>query len=156
MQLSCNSTMESPGTSSGSDAMTEPQLPAGLVETVGAGTAAEAAARLTAAIESNAKLRLVAVVDHAAGADSVDLELTPTIEIFFGNPALGTPLMHVAPTVAIDLPQKILIIETAGGVRVLHNDPRYIADRHGIPADTPQLAIIAGALQNLANAAAGI
>jgi len=128
----------------------------GIVETTGSGTAAEAAARLTAAIEGNEKLTLMATVDHSAGAARVGLELTPTIELFFGNPALGTPLMHIAPEVAIDLPQKILIIQTDDGVRVLHNDPAYVASRHGIPADTPQLAIVTGALQNLANVAAGI
>lgn len=136
--------------------MTQSELPNGLIETLGLGTTADAAARLVAAIEGNEKLRLIAQVDHSAGASSVGLELTPTVEIFFGNPALGTPLMHVAPTVAIDLPQKILIIETDTGIRVLHNDPAYLATRHGIPADTPQLGVITGALQNLANVAAGV
>lgn len=136
--------------------MTSSDLPQGLVETIGTNTTtAEAAERLAGAIESNEKLRLIARVDHAAGADSVGLELTPTVEIFFGNPALGTPLMHIAPTVAIDLPQKILIIQTDDGVRVLHNDPAYLAERHSIPADTPQLAVVSRALQNLANVAAG-
>jgi len=131
-------------------------LPSGIIETLGSHTtAAEAADRLTAAIEGNEKLGLIARVDHAAGAASVDLELTPTIEIFFGNPALGTPLMHISPTVAIDLPQKMLIIETDSGVQVLHNDPAYLAERHDIPADTPQLAVIRGALQSLASVAAG-
>ena len=133
------------------------ELPTGIVETLGAGTTtAEAVDRLTAAIEANEKLKLIARVDHAAGAESVGLELAPTVEIFIGNPAAGTPLMHIAPTVAIDLPQKMLIIETADGVRVLHNHPDYLASRHGIDAATPQLAAIAGALQNLANVAAGI
>ncbi len=132
------------------------QLGNGLIETTGKGTAAEAADRLAAAIDGNEKLRLVARVDHGAGAASVGLELAPTVEILFGNPALGTPLMHLAPTVAIDLPQKILIIESEAGVRVLHNDPGYLAERHGIPSDTPQLAVISGALQNLANVTAGL
>lgn len=137
--------------------MQNPDLPNGLVETLGENTTtAEAADRLVAAIEANEKLRLIARVDHAAGADSVGLELAPTVEVFFGNPALGTPLMHISPTVAIDLPQKILIIQTASGVRVLHNAPSYLAERHDIANDTPQLAIIGGALQNLANVAAGI
>jgi len=134
--------------------MTAP-LAAGLIETLGPNTTtAEAADRLVAAIENNDKLRLIARVDHASGAQSVGLELDPTVEVFFGNPALGTPLMHLSPTVAIDLPQKILIIQTETGVRVLHNDPAYLAERHGIAADTPQLEVIAGALQNLANVAA--
>lgn len=134
--------------------MSTSELPNGLIETHGSGTAADAADRLAAAIEANEKLRLVARVDHAAGAESVGLELAPTVEIFFGNPALGTPLMHSAPTVAIDLPQKILIIETESGVRILHNDPMYLAERHGIDPATPQLTTIAGALQKLADVAA--
>ncbi len=135
--------------------MTNNALPKGLIETTGSGTAEEAADRLVAAIEGNEKLRLVARMDHSAGAASVGLELTPTIEVFFGNPAAGTPLMHIAPTVAIDLPQKMLIIQTDSGVRVLHNDPAYLAERHDIASDTPQLAAMTQALQNLANVAAG-
>ena len=131
-------------------------LPKGLIETLGSGTSVqEAADRLLAAIEGNEKLRHIATVDHSAGAASVGLELEPTIEIFFGNPALGTPLMQIARTVAIDLPQKILITQADHGVRVLHNDPAYLATRHSL-GDAPQLAIITGALQNLANVAAGV
>ena len=94
-------------------------------------------------------------MDHSAGAANVGLELEPTIEIFFGNPAVGTPLMQIARTVAIDLPQKILITQADDGVRVLHNDPGYLATRHGL-GDAPQLAIQSGALQSLANVAAGV
>lgn len=131
-------------------------LPDGLIETLGPDTTVQDAAdRLTAAIESNEKLGHIATVDHSAGAASVGLELAPTIEIFFGNPAVGTPLMHIARTVAIDLPQKILITDADDGVRVLYNDPAYLAARHGL-GDAPQLAIASGALQNLANVAAGI
>lgn len=133
------------------------ELPQGLVETLGPSTTvAEAVDRLTAAIEGNEKLGLIATVDHTKGAVKAGLELEPTVEVFFGNPAVGTPLMQLARTVAIDLPQKILVTQGDNGVRVLHNDPTYLASRHGIPADTPQLAMQAGALQNLANVAAGI
>jgi len=132
------------------------ELPNGLVETLGSSTSvADAVARLTAALEAHEKLGLIATVDHSAGATKVGLELEPTVEIFFGNPAVGTPLMQLARTVAIDLPQKMLITQDGDGVRVLHNDPAYLASRHGIPADTPQLAVAAGALQNMANVAAG-
>ena len=132
-------------------------LPTGVIETLGPDTSvADAVARLTAAIEANDKLRLMATVDHSAGAASVDLELPPTIELIFGNPALGTPLMQAARSAAIDLPQKMVITQADAGVRVLHNDPAYVASRHGIAADMPQLAVTAGALQNLANVAAGL
>ncbi len=128
----------------------------GLIETEATGTAAEAADRLVAAIEGNEKLKLVARIEHAAAAANAGLDLGPTVEVIFGNPALGTPLMQLSRTVAIDLPQKILMAEIDGALKIFHNDPAYLAERHGIPADTPQLGIIAGALQNLANAAAGV
>lgn len=135
--------------------MTTPLAP-GLIETLGTNTtAAEAVDRLTAAIDANEKLNLIATVDHSKGAEKAGLELTPTIEIFVGNPAVGTPLMYLNPTIAIDLPQKLLIIETETGVRVLHNDPVYLAQRHGIDPATPQLAVQAGAIGGLAIAAAG-
>jgi len=132
-------------------------LPNGLVETLGSGTSvADAVARVEAAIEANENLGLIAKVDHGAGAVKAGLELEPTVEIFLGNPKVGTPLMQIARTAAIDLPQKIVITQDGDGVRVLHNDPAYLASRHGIPADTPQLAMQATALQNVANVAAGV
>jgi uncharacterized protein (DUF302 family) len=127
----------------------------GLIETRATGSARDAADRLIHAIEANENLRLIAQVDHAAGAASVGLELRPTIEVFFGNPKLGTPLMQAAPTVGIDLPQKMLFIEEGDGARVLYNDPAYLAERHGLPADTPQLEVISGALAKLAEVASG-
>ena len=136
--------------------MTNDALPNGLIETMGTGTTAEAAARAVAAIEATENLGLMTQVDHAANATKVDMELAPTIELFLGHPMGGTPLMQIAPTAGIDLPHKMLIIETDSGVRVLHNDPAYIGERHGIPADTPQLIGAAATLQRIANAAAGI
>ena len=131
-------------------------LPDGLVETLGPNTTVqEAVDRLLGAIEAHAKLGHIATVAHTAGAVRVGLELEPTVEVFFGNPAVGTPMMQAARTVAIDLPQKILITQGESGVRVLYNDPAYLAARHGL-GDLPQLAMAAGALQNLANVAAGI
>lgn len=133
------------------------ELPAGLVETIGTDTThAEAADRLAAAIEGSDKFGLVARVAHSASAERVGLELVPMTEFLFGNPAGGSPLMQISPTAGIDLPQKMLIIETETGVRVLHNDPAYIAERHNIPLDTPQIVGAAGLLQNFANIAAGV
>ena len=53
----------------------------------------ETLARLQSALEAN-DFRVVAVVDHAAGAASVDLELLPTRLVIFGRPQAGTPLMQ--------------------------------------------------------------
>lgn len=129
----------------------------GIIEVAGPDTTVPAAVeRLTAAIEANPKLRLVATVDHAAGAESVGQTLPPTVELMFGNPAMGTPLMTIARSAAIDLPQKMVITQGDDGVRVLFNDPQYLAARHGIAEDTPQLAAARTALDALAATAAGV
>ncbi len=93
-------------------------------------------------------------IDHAGGAEKAGLELAPTVLIIFGNPKVGTPLMHCGRSAAIDLPQKALIWEDDEGVVWLsYNDPQYLAERHGIDGCEEVLKKIAGALKNFAGAA---
>jgi uncharacterized protein (DUF302 family) len=110
--------------------------------------------RLRSAIEANPNLRILAEVDHGANAAGVDRALPPTRLILFGNPKLGTPLMQGARTVAIDLPQKVLVWEDGDGVHVAYNHPDYLAARHGIDGRDRILETIAGALSGLVEAAA--
>mgnify|MGYP006311598757 CR=1 FL=1 len=58
-------------------------------------------------------MTVFARIDHAAGAQKAGLELPPTELVVFGNPKVGTPLMHCGRSVAIDLPQKALKIGRA-------------------------------------------
>jgi uncharacterized protein (DUF302 family) len=111
--------------------------------------------RITSAIEGNDALTLVTTVDHAANAESVDMELPPTTVLIFGNPELGTPLMQASRSVAIDLPQKLLVREEDGDVFVTYNHPRYLAARHGIDDEDDVLETIAGALETLATGSSG-
>ena len=122
----------------------------GLVVTLSSHDAATTYQRLVEVVEAIEPLRIIAEVDHAANAERVGLTLRPTKLLIFGNPNLGTPLMQAQQTVGIDLPQKMLVWEDADGyVYVAYNDPYYLAKRHRISADQPQLATIAGALQGL-------
>ena len=41
--------------------------------------------------------------------------MQPTKLLIFGNPKAGTPLMIASPSVAIDLPLKVLVSENADG-----------------------------------------
>jgi uncharacterized protein (DUF302 family) len=92
-------------------------------------------------------------VDHGAGAASVDLELRPTEVIIFGNPRVGTPLMQCGQSIAIDLPQKLLIWENeAGDVYLAYNDPRYLAMRHGLPGCEEAIAQVEEILMGLTSA----
>ena len=108
--------------------------------------------RLSAALESKG-LTVFARIDHAANAEGAGLELAPTQVLLFGNPKLGTPLMACAPTMAIDLPQKMLaFVDATGATRLAWNDPAWLASRHGIAGDdcADVLATVSGALQNFA------
>jgi uncharacterized protein (DUF302 family) len=95
---------------------------------------------------------LFALIDHSGEAAKVGLTMPPTKLLIFGNPKGGTPLMLAAPSIAIDLPLKILVAEDAGGATYLsYNSPAYLRDRHHLPQEL--LANIA-VVEALANAAA--
>jgi uncharacterized protein (DUF302 family) len=67
---------------------------------------------------------LFALVDHSGEAEKVGMKMPPTKLLIFGSPKAGTPLMLAAPSIAIDLPLKILIWEDAHGkVWVTYNSP---------------------------------
>ncbi|MBV8436913.1 MAG: DUF302 domain-containing protein [Silvibacterium sp.] len=87
---------------------------------------------------------LFALVDHSGEAEKVGMTMRPTKLLIFGSPKAGTPLMQAAPSIAIDLPLKILVAEDEKGkVWVSYNSPEYLAGRHGIPGDLLQnIAIV--------------
>lgn len=91
---------------------------------------------------------IFALVDHSGEAAKAGMEMHPTKLLIFGNPKGGTPLMLAAPTIAIDLPLKILIWEDdQGKIWVTYNTVDYLTERHQLPAD---LAQNIGFLANLA------
>ncbi|WP_299681571.1 DUF302 domain-containing protein [uncultured Tenacibaculum sp.] len=100
-------------------------------------------------IENNPNLKLIFELDHSENASKKDLSLRPTKLLIFGNPNLGTPLMNVAPTLAIDLPQKIMIYEEAGKVFITYNNPKYLKERHNIEGKDELLNKISNALNKL-------
>jgi uncharacterized protein (DUF302 family) len=81
-------------------------------------------------------LQVFALVDHSGEAEKVGLKMRPTKLLIFGSPKAGTPLMVAAPTLAIDLPLKVLVSQDESGkVWVCFNSPEYLQGRHGVPAD---------------------
>lgn len=99
-------------------------------------------------------ITVLARIDHARGARSVQMPLPATELLIFGNPKLGTPLMQSAPSVAIDLPMKALAWEDGDGkVWLAYNDPAYLAERHGIADQAEVVKIMTGALDQLTDAA---
>jgi len=93
-----------------------------------------------------------ATVDHSGEAEKVGLKMRPTKLVIFGNPKAGTPLMLASPSIAIDLPLKILIWEDGEGkVWASYNSPQYLQERHGLPRDLlPAISVV----EALATAAA--
>ena len=79
---------------------------------------------------------LFALVDHSGEAAKAGIEMRPTKLLIFGSPAVGTPVMLRAPSIAIDLPLKILVWEDGeGSVWLSWNSPEYLQRRHGLPAE---------------------
>src|SRR5207244_5136401 len=103
----------------------------------------QAVERLQALLRAKG-VTLFALVDHSGEAAKVGMKLPPTKLVIFGNPKAGTPLMLAAPSVAIDLPLKILVWEDAQGkVWLSYNSPLYLQQRHGLPeALLPNIAVV--------------
>jgi len=82
---------------------------------------------------------LFALVDHSGEAEKVGMKMRPTKLLIFGSPRAGTPLMLASPSIAIDLPLKILVWEDAQGkVWISYNSPDYLKERHGLPQELLQ------------------
>lgn len=89
-------------------------------------------------------IKLFAVIDHSGEAEAIGMKMPDTQLLIFGNPKGGTPLMLASPSVAIDLPLKLLVAEEADGkCSISYNSPQYLQKRHRIPNDLIQnIAII--------------
>jgi uncharacterized protein (DUF302 family) len=89
---------------------------------------------------------LFALIDHSGEAEKVGMKMKPTRLMIFGNPDAGTPLMLAAPSIAIDLPLKILVWEDAEEkVWISYNSAEYLQERHKIPGELIQnIAVVEG------------
>ena len=106
------------------------------------------------AVESKEPLTVIAELDHSANAEKAGMQLRPTKIIMFGNPKLGTPLMQENQAIGVDLPQKMLVYENEkGDVYLVYNDPKTLAENHGISSQDEIISKISEALKGLAEAA---
>ena len=82
---------------------------------------------------------LFAVIDHSGEAEKAGMTMPPTKLLIFGSPKAGTPLMLATPSIAIDLPLKILVSEDSSHkVWISYNSPAYLQERHGFPIELLQ------------------
>ncbi|MGA7763633.1 MAG: DUF302 domain-containing protein [Candidatus Binataceae bacterium] len=107
----------------------------GIIDKPGNHSVDETAEKLQAILRAKG-IALFALVDHSGEAAKVGMKIRPTKLLIFGNPKAGTPLMQASPSIAIDLPLKILIWEDAEGkVWVSYNSPTYLRERHHLPEE---------------------
>ena len=84
---------------------------------------------LEAAIQEKG-MTIFARIDHQQAAKDHGLEMQPAIVLIYGSPKAGTPLMQKDPTLALQLPLKVLITEaTPGKVEVLLNSAEQVVAR---------------------------
>lgn len=93
-------------------------------------------------------IKIFARIDQAAEARSAGLSMPETILIIFGDPKSGTPLMVKYPSLALDLPLKALIWQSAadGKVWLTYNTPEYLRTRHHL--DSAPFAPVAALLES--------
>ena len=114
------------------------------------GSVHDAVSRLTELIAERG-MKLFALIDHAAEARTVGLELRDTVVVLFGSPAGGTPIMVAAPTAALDLPLRILVWDDDGQTKITYVDPVELAARYDL---NPELAGRLAGIHALADAMA--
>ncbi len=98
-------------------------------------------------------------IDHAAAATAVGMQLRPRTVVLFGNPRAGTPGMAETPTLALDLPMRVLVWQDdAGAIQVTRSTGTDLAQRlfarHGVVIPPTQQAATEAFLAGLVARAA--
>lgn len=77
-------------------------------------------------------LKIFGVFEHSKLAKEANLDMRDTIVVAFGSPKAGTPLMKCEPSIALELPLKILIYQDDNGKTIVaYDDIKNIAHRYG-------------------------
>ena len=93
-------------------------------------------------------------IDHAAGAEKIGSELTPTQVLIFGNPKLGTPVIAADGASGLDLPMRVVVFTGPdGATQLAYHAPGRLVEDHDVPANLPAINMMTGALDKLTNAA---
>jgi uncharacterized protein (DUF302 family) len=122
----------------------------GIVSRRSAHSVDDTVARIKALLDAK-QISLFALIDHSGEAAAVGMTMRPTKLVVFGSPRAGTPAMLAAPSIAIDLPLKLLVWEDEHGAAwVSYNSLAYLIERHGVPSD---VAAPLAAVEALATAA---
>jgi uncharacterized protein (DUF302 family) len=107
----------------------------GFVKVLSCHSVDETVAKITVLLSAKA-VTIFAIVDHSGEAAKAGLTMLPTKLLIFGSPKAGTPLMVASPSLAIDLPMKLLVWQDdQQQVWIGYNSASYLHDRHHLPAE---------------------
>lgn len=136
----------------GEGAMIDPPAVPGVVHLHSERRAAATIDRLAELVRVKG-LTVFARIEFSRDAETAGLTLLPMVQLVFGNPRSGTPLLAVNPAVGLVLPLRALAWEDADGHSWLsYETPESTIERFHLPATLG--ANIAG-LRALCEAAAG-
>ncbi|MEP7066248.1 MAG: DUF302 domain-containing protein [Gemmatimonadota bacterium] len=114
--------------------MTEPPQVPGIVHLRNAARARATADRLAELVRAKG-LTLFARIEFSNDAEAAGLALPPMIQLVFGNPRAGTPLLAANPAVGLALPLRALAWEDANGHSWLsYEAPEALVARFGLPS----------------------
>jgi uncharacterized protein (DUF302 family) len=114
--------------------MIEPPAVPGIVHLRSEKRARMTADRLADVVREHG-LMLFARIDFSKDAEAAGLSLPPMIQLVFGNPRGGTPLLAANPAVGLALPLRALAWEDADGHSWLsYEAPEALVARFGLPA----------------------
>ncbi|EAH8299822.1 DUF302 domain-containing protein [Campylobacter fetus] len=81
-------------------------------------------------------LKVFGVFEHSKLAKEVNLEMRDTVVVAFGAPKAGTPLMQCEPSIALELPLKMVIYKDNDSKTVVaYRDIKDIAKSYGANCD---------------------
>src|ERR1700733_2328080 len=115
----------------------------GIIDTPSNHTVDQTVERLKGILSAKG-VTLFALIDHSGEAEKTGMKMLPTKLVIFGSPKAGTPVMLAAPSVALDLPLKILVWEDGQEkVWISYDRADYLQERHGAPQQFVQtLAVV--------------
>ena len=124
---------------------------------IGAATVDEAVAQIIEILEDQG-FDIVLVVNHAAAAASVGLDLRPTQVIFARQPLnFERRTRKLDDNITIDLPLKFLVYEDADGdIQFISNPTSYLVDRFDIKIKDPVLRLLQLRVNQFGKPASGL
>ena len=106
-----------------------------------------------AAIIEKAPPTLFARIDHAKGANAIEMPLEDATLIIFGAPQIGTPIMQENILAGLDLPIRVLIWDDNGQTKIGYLDPQALKARYNIKGAEQSFMQMTNALEKFTDLA---